>query len=135
MSVGIGERFEGAVIAAIVLLNALLGFAQEAGAERALLALSRIRELSANVIRAGRERALPAAELVPGDLVVVREGDRVPSDGRIVGAERLAVDESLLTGESAPVEKGTTSVSAGVPLAERHSMLYAGTGSPAGGRR
>ena len=122
VSAGIGERFEGAVIAAIVLLNAILGFAQEAGAERALLALTRIRELLTSVIREGTERTLPAAELVPGDLVVVREGDRVPADARIIAAERLAVDESLLTGESAPVEKDTGAVSGGTPLAERHSM-------------
>ena len=127
VSVGIGERFEGAVIAAIVLLNAVLGFAQEAGAERALLALSRIRELSANCVREGKERTLPAEELVPGDLVVVREGDRVPADARIFSVERLAVDESLLTGESAPVEKEPTAAPVGVPLAERHSMLHAGT--------
>jgi Ca2+-transporting ATPase len=128
VSVGIGERFEGAVIAAIVVLNAALGFVQEAGAERALLALSRIRELSASVVRDGAERTLPAAEVVPGDLVIVREGDRIPADARIVGAERLAVDESLLTGESAPVEKDANAVPAGSPLAERYSMLYAGTG-------
>ncbi len=127
VSAGIGERFEGAVIAAVVVLNAILGFAQEAGAERALLALTRIRELVANVVRAGTERTLPAADVVPGDLVIVREGDRVPADARIVGAERLAVDESLLTGESAPVEKDTNAVPAGTPLAERHSMLYSGT--------
>ena len=128
VSVGVGEEFEGAVIAAIVVLNALLGFAQEAGAERVLLALSRSRELSANVIREGTERALPAAEVVPGDLVVVREGDRVSADGRLVDAELLTVDESLLTGESAPVDKGTDAVPAGSPLAERRSMLHAGTG-------
>ena len=128
VSAGIGETFEGAVIAAIVLLNAILGFAQEAGAERALLALTRIRELLTSVIREGTERTLPAAEVVPGDLVVVREGDRVPADARIIAVERLAVDESLLTGESAPVEKDTGAVSGGTPLAERHSMVYAGTG-------
>ena len=128
VSAGIGELLEGAVIAAIVVLNAVLGFVQEAGAERALLALSRIRELSANVVRDGSERAVPAAELVPGDLVVVREGDRVPADARIVAAERIAADESLLTGESAPREKAADAVPAGTPLAERRSMLYAGTG-------
>ena len=128
VSAAIGELLEGAVIGAIVVLNAILGFVQEAGAERALLALSRTRELSANVIRDGRDRMAPAVELVPGDLVVVHDGDRVPADARIVDAERLAVDESLLTGESAPVEKAANAVPAGAPLAERYSMLYAGTG-------
>ena len=80
------------------------------------------------MIREGTERSLPAAEVVPGDLLVVREGDRVSADARIFSAERLAVDESLLTGESAPVEKDTEAVPTGLPLAERNSMLYAGTG-------
>ena len=128
VSVGIGEQLEGAVIGGIVLLNAVLGFVQEAGAERALLALSRTGELSANVIRDARERAIPAAELVTGDLVVVREGDRVPADARVVAVERLAVDESLLTGESVPGEKAVDAVPLGTPVADRNSMLYAGTG-------
>ena len=79
------------------------------------------------MIREGTERSLPAAEVVPGDLLVVREGDRVSADARIFSAERLAVDESLLTGESAPVEKDTEAVPTGL-TAERNSMLYAGTG-------
>ncbi len=135
VSMAIGEGLEGAVIAAIVVLNGTLGFVQEAGAERALLALGRARELSANVVRSGRERSLPAAELVPGDLVSVREGDRVPADARILVAERLAVDESLLTGESAPVEKAAEPVPSEAPLAERTSMLYAGTGVTRGRAR
>jgi Ca2+-transporting ATPase len=80
------------------------------------------------VIRDGRERTLPAADVVPGDLVVVREGDRVPADARIAAAERLAVDESLLTGESAAVDKDAEPVPSETTLAERRSMLFAGTG-------
>ena len=128
ISAVIGERFEASVIAAVVVLNAVLGFFQEAGAERALLALSRAVELSAAVVRDGRERTIAAAELVRGDLIVVREGDRVPADARVVASEWLAVDESALTGESAAVEKTTAEVSVGTTLAERFSMLYAGTG-------
>jgi Ca2+-transporting ATPase len=135
ISAVIGERFEAGVIAAIVVLNAVLGFFQEAGAERALLALSRAVELSAAVVRGGRERTIAAAQLVPGDLIVVREGDRVPADARIVAFEWLAVDESALTGESAAVEKTTAHVAAGTPLAERFSMLYAGTGVTRGRAR
>jgi calcium-translocating P-type ATPase len=131
----IGERFEAGVIAAIVVLNAVLGFFQEAGAERALLALSRAVELSAAVVRGGRERTIAAAELVRGDLIVVREGDRVPADARVVASEWLAVDESALTGESAAVEKTTAQVSVGTTLAERFSMLYAGTGVTRGRAR
>ena len=135
VSAGIGELLEGAVIAAIVVLNAVLGFVQEAGAERALLALSRTRELVATVVRDGRELTVPSADLVPGDVVVVREGDRVPADARIVRAERLAVDESLLTGESAPVDKAADAVEPQTPLAERRSMLYSGTGVTRGRAR
>ena len=98
VSAVIGERFEAGVIAAIVVLNAVLGFFQEAGAERALLALSRAVELSAAVVRGGRERTIAAAELVRGDLIVVREGDRVPADARVVAGERLDVDESAAHG-------------------------------------
>lgn len=135
VSAGIGERFEAGVIAAIVVLNAVLGFVQEAGAERALLALSRAVELSAAVVRGGRERTIAAAELVRGDLIVVREGDRVSADARVVAGERLAVDESALTGESAAVEKSSEAVLRGTTLAERSSMLYAGTGVTRGRAR
>ena len=128
VSAAIGEHFEAGVIAAIVVLNAVLGFFQEAGAERALLALRRTVELSAAVVRGGRERTIAAAELVRGDLIVVREGDRVPADARIVAGEHLDVDESALTGESAPVEKSPQAVPTKTTLAERTSMLYAGTG-------
>jgi calcium-translocating P-type ATPase len=135
VSAVIGEGFEAGVIAAIVVLNAVLGFFQESGAERALMALSRAVELSASVVRGGRERTIAAAELVPGDLIIVREGDRAPADARVVAAERFAVDESALTGESAAVEKTTEQVPAGTTLAERFSMVYAGTGVTRGRAR
>jgi calcium-translocating P-type ATPase len=135
VSAVIGERFEGGVIVAIVVLNVVLGFFQEAGAERALLALSRAVELSAAVVRGGRERMIPAAELVRGDLIVVREGDRAPADARVVAAELIAVDESALTGESAAIEKTAEPVPAGTTLADRSSMLYAGTGVTRGRAR
>ena len=128
VSLAIGETLEAGVIASIVVLNGALGFVQEAGAERALLALSRAIEVTASVVRSGRERTIPADELVPGDLVVLREGDRVPADARIVRAERLAVDESALTGESMAVEKAAEAVPRGTMLADRASMVHAGTG-------
>ena len=128
VSFAIGEQLEAAVIAAIVVLNAVLGFVQEAGAERAVLALRRAVERTAAVIRAGRERNVPVESLVPGDLVVLREGDRVPADARVVAAERLDLDESALTGESVPVAKSAAPVVTEAPLAERTSMVFAGTG-------
>ena len=128
VSFAIGEHLEAGVIAAIVVLNAVLGFVQELGAERALLALRSAVEPVASVVRGGHELRIPAHGLVPGDLVVLREGDRVPADGRLAQAERLQVDESALTGESAPVGKQVAAVPPTSPLAERSSMVHAGTG-------
>ena len=128
----IGERLEAFVIAAIVVLNGVLGFVQEAGAERAVLALRAAIRPTASVIRDGRERELPADEVVPGDLLVLREGDRVPADARVAAAERLEVDESALTGESLPVSKTAASVAPETAMADRSSMVFAGTGVTCG---
>ncbi len=127
VSAGIGEVVEAAVIAAIVVLNGVLGFVQESGAERALVALREEFTHTAWAVRSGRERELPVDELVPGDLVVLREGDRVPADARLLEAERLAITEAALTGESLPVEKSPAPAPAEAPLADRVSMAYAAT--------
>jgi Ca2+-transporting ATPase len=124
----VGQGVEAAAIGVIVVLNAALGFTQEARAERAVLTLRESLERYASVIRDGRERRVSVEDVVPGDLVVLREGERVPADGRIVSARGLVVDESLLTGESVPVDKDAAPVPAATPLAERRSMAYAGTG-------
>jgi calcium-translocating P-type ATPase len=127
VSMLIGQGIEAAAIAAIVVLNAVLGFAQEAGAERALLALRESLERRASVVRDGREREVPVEELVPGDLLVLRAGERVSADARIVAARGLAVDESLLTGESVPVDKAADPVADEAPLGDRTSMAHSGT--------
>jgi Ca2+-transporting ATPase len=127
VSVGIGQGLEAAVIAAIVVLNAGLGFVQEAGAERAVLALRKAVELHALVVRDGRERTIAARGLVPGDVILLQAGDRVPADARLADVRALAVDESLLTGESVPVDKDDTPVDPDAPLAERASLVFAGT--------
>ena len=123
----IGERIEASAIAAIVLLNALLGFVQEARAEGAVLALRDVLERRAIVIREERAREVGVEELVPGDLIALREGERVPADARLVAAAGLAVDESTLTGESVPVDKAIERVDEETPLSERSSMVYAGS--------
>ncbi|HEU0246752.1 MAG TPA: cation-transporting P-type ATPase [Gaiellaceae bacterium] len=128
VSLAIGEQLEAAAIAAIVVLNAVLGFFQEAGAERAVLALRSGTRRTAAVIRDGQEHDVPAEELVPGDVIVLREGDRVAADARLVVGEGLELDESALTGESVSVEKAVAVVALGTPLAERTSMVFAGTG-------
>jgi Ca2+-transporting ATPase len=127
VSFAIGEDLEAGVIAAIVFLNAVFGFSQEVGAARAVLALHDAVETRSTVVRDGEPREVPTREIVPGDLVRLREGDRVPADARVVSATGLEVDESALTGESVPVAKAPEPVAEGTPLAERESMVYSGT--------
>ncbi|HET7857336.1 MAG TPA: cation-transporting P-type ATPase, partial [Gaiellaceae bacterium] len=127
VSVTIGEGLEAAVIAAIVLLNGLLGFVQEARSERAVLALREGFEQSARVIRGGRVQEVRSAELVRGDLLLLAAGDRVAADGRLVEEAGLETDESILTGESVPVMKSAGLAEEDAALAERTSMVFAGT--------
>jgi Ca2+-transporting ATPase len=127
VSLLIGEGLEAVAIGVIVAINAALGFAQELAAERAVLALREAVAERANVVRDGREREVDAEEVVPGDLLVVREGDRVAADGRVVEAYRLEVDESALTGEAMPVDKDEAAVGAELGIADRASMVWAGT--------
>jgi Ca2+-transporting ATPase len=127
VSAAVGEALDAVVIAVIVLLNGALGFFEELGAERALIALRASVPLEASVVRAGKERAVPAEAVVAGDLVVLREGARVPADGRLVDGEGVSADEAPLTGESLPVEKSTAPVALATPLAERAGMVFAGT--------
>jgi P-type Ca2+ transporter type 2C len=123
------ERFGDAIaIGIIVLLNAAIGFVQERKAERALRALGRLGAPEAMVIRSGETQRIPAAELVPGDLVLLAEGARVPADLRLVDISDLLVSEAALTGESASVDKDTSeALSEQTPLAERRNMAFLGT--------
>lgn len=128
----LGEYLDAITILAIILLNGVLGFIQEARAERSLQALKELASPMARVIRGGVQELLPAAQLVPGDLVVLEAGDRVPADLRIVSANRLEVEESALTGESLPVSKtaqrmDTTTGAAAIPLGDRKNLAYMGT--------
>ena len=128
VSAAIGDFLEASVIAAIVVLNAILGFVQETGAERAVLALRSAVRRTVNVVRDGRELEIAAEQVVPGDVIVLREGDRVAADARLAVAEGLELDESALTGESLPVTKQVEPVAEAAPLADRASMVFAGTG-------
>ena len=135
ISIAIGHPTEGIAIGAILVLNGVLGFWQEAGADRAILALSQAFTQSAVVIRDGAERELPADDVVPGDLLLVDAGDRVPADARLVAGSSLEVDESALTGESLPTAKQTEPIALDTPLAERTTMIFAGTGITHGSGR
>ncbi|MGM0561076.1 MAG: cation-transporting P-type ATPase [Pseudomonadota bacterium] len=115
------------VILAVVLLNVVIGFLQENKAEKALRAISDMLAPKASVIRDGQRRSLPAAELVPGDIVLLESGARIPADLRLLEVKNLQVQEAALTGESTPVTKDSAPVDADCPLAERSSMGYAST--------
>lgn len=124
----LGEYADAVTIMIIVLLNAILGFIQEYRAERSIEALKRLAAPEARVVRSGRERKIPAAELVPGDIVILEEGDRVPADLRLLKAVNLEIEESALTGESAPVKKQETAMPEGdITLGDIRNMAYLGT--------
>ncbi|HEX5760602.1 MAG TPA: cation-transporting P-type ATPase [Thermoanaerobaculia bacterium] len=122
-----GEWVEGIAVAAVIALNAGIGFATELRAVRSTEALRRLGTPVARVRRGGRLREVPAAELVPGDVVLVEAGDLVAADLRLLGASRLQTDESQLTGESLPVAKRVEAVGATTPLAERACQLFRGS--------
>ena len=120
-----GELKTPIVVLVVVLANAVIGFVQENRAEASLAALRRMLVLEVRARRDGTMRTLPARELVPGDVVAVEAGDRVPADGRVIEAVQLEVEEAALTGESLPVRKSPESVDGGtVPVADRSSMVH-----------
>jgi len=118
---------DGLVILAVVILNSIIGFFQEYRAERALEALKKLAALQATVLRDHEEENINAAELVPGDVIMLEVGAKVPADGRVLVAVNLKTDESALTGESVTVEKSRDPLPADRPLAERTNMVYSGT--------
>ncbi len=122
------EWIDAAAIVAIVVLNAILGFVQEFRAERSLAALRKLSVATARVIRGGLIRSIPARELVPGDLIQVEAGDRIPADSRLAYATSLQTQEASLTGESTPVGKSAEPIpQTDVPLGDRHNMLFMST--------
>lgn len=122
------EWIDVVAILAIVVLNALLGFVQEFRAERSLAALKQLSVATARVIRDNTVLAIPAGQVVPGDLIQIEAGDRVPADSRVVYATGLQTQEASLTGESTPVAKSAEPISqAEVPLGDCHNMLFMGT--------
>ena len=127
VSFAVGEVLDASAILAILLANGLLGFVQEWRAEQALAALQGMLSRRCTVLRDGSEREVEAESLVPGDLVLLTSGDRVPADLRLYETNELQVDESALTGESVSVAKGSEPVAPNEPLAEHTSMAWMGT--------
>ena len=124
---GDGAPVDAIVITVIVLLNGVLGYAQEARAEQAVAALQRMAAASATVRRDGRQQRIPAADVVPGDVLVLSEGDAVSADARLVEADSLMVAEAALTGESEPVLKDTAPLAEPATVGDRINMVFNGT--------
>ncbi len=128
----LGEWVDSGVIFGVVAINAIIGYLQEAKAVKAIDALSRSMTTEATVVRDGQRVRLPASELVPGDVVILQAGDKIPADMRLTYSRDLRVDESALTGESLPVEKQTGPLPEEATLADRTNMAYASTLATAG---
>jgi magnesium-transporting ATPase (P-type) len=122
-----GKLLDGLVIGGVVALNAIIGFVQEYRASRAIKALSAMAPSDAVVLRGGRRRTLRASGLVPGDIVFLQSGNKVPADMRVMEERSLKIEEAALTGESAPVEKTAAPVPAEAGIGDRRSMVYGGT--------
>jgi len=128
ISVLVGKAEESIAIAAIIILNAILGFTQEYRAEKAMAALKKLAAPMVKVIRNSQIQQLPSPLLVPGDIVSLEAGDAVPADCRLLDASSLRVQESSLTGESVPVDKTTDPIpQAEIALGDRRNMVYMGT--------
>ena len=118
---------DAAIIFGVVILNALLGFIQEGRAEKALDSIRNMLSAEARTVRGGETRMIPAEQLVPGDVVLLESGDKIPADLRLVDAKNLRTEEAALTGESVPADKTTDAVSANATVGDRESMAFSGT--------
>ncbi|MGI6038231.1 MAG: calcium-transporting P-type ATPase, PMR1-type [Limnochordia bacterium] len=128
ISVALGEMFDALAIIVIVLLNAILGFIQEYRAEKSLAALKNLAAPTTTVLREGEWKTIPAEDLVPGDLVAIEAGDRVPADLRLVATYACEIDEATLTGESIPTSKHASWIGkAEADLADQKNMAFMGT--------
>ncbi|MBN1568817.1 MAG: cation-transporting P-type ATPase [Acidobacteria bacterium] len=123
----LGHYVDAAVIFSVVLVNAIIGFLQEYRAEKAIESLKQMVLSECTVIRDGLKRRISSRDLVPGDLVLLQSGDKAPADMRLVESRDLQIDESALTGESVPVQKGIEVLHPSTALADRTNMAYAGT--------
>lgn len=132
ITASLGHLLDTGVIVAVVLANALIGEFQEGRAEKAIQAIRGMLALRATVVRAGHRQSVAADSLVPGDLVLLEAGDKVPADLRLLKTHNLFVQEAVLTGESVPVEKDALPVAGELALGDRSSMAFSGTAVTAG---
>ncbi len=121
------EWVDSGVIFGVVLVNAVIGFVQESKAVKAIEALARLMTAEATVLRAGERLRISAAEIVPGDIIFLQSGDKVPADMRLISTRELQIDESTLTGESVPVSKRSDPLGHDAMLADRQNMAYTST--------
>src|SRR4030042_1002717 len=127
LSALVGEIFDAVLILVIVVFCAILGFIQEYRAERALEALKKMLSPSITVLRGGKEEEVPSKELVPGDVLLLEAGDKIPADARLIEGHSLRCDEAPLTGESVPVGKVVKSLSENVRVSDRRNIVFTGT--------
>ena len=129
VSFSIGDIIEGAAVLGVILITAFFGFITEYRAERSVEELQKMITPVAKVLRDGEVDEIDASLLVPGDIIIIEEGDRINADGRLLEADDLMIDESLLTGESEPVEKHTDNIASSgkVAIADRKNLVYMGT--------
>ena len=133
ISLFLGHGIESIAIAVIVLFAVLLGFIQEYRAERAIEALKQMAAPTASVLRDGTEVKIPARELVPGDVILLHTGDRMPADARLLESINLQIEEAALTGESVAVEKHVDALPVNdLPVGDHKNMVYAGTAATYG---
>ena len=118
---------DAGIIFGVVVLNALLGFIQEGKAEKALDSIRNMLSAEARTVRGGETRMIPAEQLVPGDVVILESGDKIPADLRLVDAKNLRTEEAALTGESVPADKGTNVMPANATVGDRGNMAFSGT--------
>jgi Ca2+-transporting ATPase len=124
--------YEAIAILAVVLLNAVMGYIQQSRAEQAVAALRQMSAAHANVVRGGGRQSIAAAEVVPGDIILIEEGDTVPADARLIQSTALQTAEAALTGESLPVSKDIAPITEEVGLGDRHDMIFSGTAATYG---
>ncbi|HDT2078099.1 cation-transporting P-type ATPase [Enterobacter cloacae] len=128
-----GQWVDMFVILGVAIVNALIGHIQESNAEKSLQSIRNMLSSEAVVVRQGNHETIPTTTLVPGDIVVIRAGDRIPADLRVIEAHNLRVEEAILTGESTVVEKNSDVLSGELPLGDRYNLLYSGTTVSSGG--